>query len=304
MARVLPCCLVRALVPILAFVAGCGAPAAAATRVRAPPACATENARLRAELDRSTARAREIEGRLALAESEARELRDESAHREASAARPRTVRIGSPTGASPTAPQSPDADLVEEEEERLVLRLHEVPVRRQLTPAMGPLALPPRPQGVPDRLPVVPIPGEPAVGGAAASLGAPPEAAPSAIDATAVAEYRAALADVRAERFDRAVTELAAFLARFPRHPYADNAMYWRGEVFYARRDYARALAEFEALIARYPNGNKVPDALLKMAMCHRRMGYDDRSRELFRRVQREFPESDAARLAAREDRS
>jgi tetratricopeptide (TPR) repeat protein len=54
----------------------------------------------------------------------------------------------------------------------------------------------------------------------------------------------------------------------FIRHPdseYAGNAQYWIGECYYTQRDYARALEAFNKVIERYPKGQKVPDALLKV---------------------------------------
>ncbi|MBZ0118529.1 MAG: tetratricopeptide repeat protein, partial [Sandaracinaceae bacterium] len=84
--------------------------------------------------------------------------------------------------------------------------------------------------------------------------------------------------------------------------PYADNAHYWRGEIHFARRDYARAAAEMQRLIERYPNGNRVPDAMLRLGICLERLGETARARAVLQELRSRFPQSVAARMASRED--
>jgi tol-pal system protein YbgF len=118
--------------------------------------------------------------------------------------------------------------------------------------------------------------------------------APSVLDPEAKRAYDAALAQVNAKQYDRALESLAAFLVRYPDHPYAENATYWRGECFYARGDYLRAAEQFEAVLAR--GGNKAPDALLKLGASHERLGASDRAKESWDRLRRDYPRSDAAK--------
>jgi len=87
------------------------------------------------------------------------------------------------------------------------------------------------------------------------------------LDPAAADAYDAAMSLVNARQYDKALDALAAFLVRWPDHPYANNAMYWRGECYFARGDYRRASEQFEGVIARFPAGNKAPDALLKLGM-------------------------------------
>ena len=87
----------------------------------------------------------------------------------------------------------------------------------------------------------------------------------SALDPEAKPAYEAALALVNSHQYDRALDALAAFLVKYPDHPYADNAMYWRGECYFAKGDYLRASEQFEGTVTRFPAGNKAPDALLKL---------------------------------------
>ena len=79
------------------------------------------------------------------------------------------------------------------------------------------------------------------------------------------------------------------------------NALYWRAETHYALRAYDQAQAEFEAVVNRYPHGSKAADALLKAGLCRLRSGNRREAESVFERVQREYPETVAARMAARE---
>lgn len=184
---------------------------------------------------------------------------------------------------------------------RPVLRLHE---RRSYS---GAGRLPLRPMasselGAQDSLPVLPMEGMPAPGsGAPRRPPGPldPSETVSGQDASgeALAAYEAAFALFRARRFDEALASFATFRDRFPRHSYADNALYWRGECHYAKRDYRAALAEFEAAFTRYPSGNKAPDAMLKAAYSRAELGDVPRARATLFRLVELFPRSDAARL-------
>lgn len=115
--------------------------------------------------------------------------------------------------------------------------------------------------------------------------------------------YEAARALVDAKQYDRALEALNAFLVRYPDDPFAENAMYWRGEIYFAQREYLRAAEQFEAVVARFRDGRKAPDALLEIGMCHDRLGAHDRAREYWNRLEREYPRSDAARRIPKEAR-
>ena len=119
---------------------------------------------------------------------------------------------------------------------------------------------------------------------------------PSALDEEAKRAYDAAIALVNGKRYPEALEALAGFLVHWPDHPNADNAMYWRGECYFAQGDFADAAKEFEGLLARFPLGNKAPDALLKLGICEQRLDNAPLARQRFDRLRRDFPHSDAAK--------
>jgi tol-pal system protein YbgF len=127
-------------------------------------------------------------------------------------------------------------------------------------------------------------------------------ARPSAQDPAARRGYDDALALVYAKKYDAALDAFAAFLVKWPDHPNADNAHYWRGECYFAKGELARAEEQFAGVIARFPLGNKASDALLKAGMCRQRHGDGAGARQYFERLGREFPRSEASRRIPREE--
>jgi tol-pal system protein YbgF len=114
------------------------------------------------------------------------------------------------------------------------------------------------------------------------------------------ADYRAAVELVKAGSHAEAIDGLRAFLRKYPRHDYADNAQYWLGEAFYAQKDYPHALGEFRNVIETYPRGNKVPDALLKVGYCYSALGQGDKARAVLEQVVNLYPKTEPAALATK----
>ncbi len=116
--------------------------------------------------------------------------------------------------------------------------------------------------------------------------------------------YRRGLSLVREQRFEEALVELDTFASAHPGHPYADNALYWCGEIHYLRHEYTEALGYFERVEKLHPWGNKAPDALYRMGQIYLRRGDTARAQAYFEKVRERFPDTAAARLALREDAS
>jgi tol-pal system protein YbgF len=171
---------------------------------------------------------------------------------------------------------------------------------------LGPLPVPPIPLAAPAGSPpsfasAGPLPAAVAAGGTLVPVA--PEPRTQALDVAVVA-YRAALAKLRDRQYGEAIVGFDSFLATNAQHPYAANARYWRAEAMYAQRQYRDALHAFEVFVQRHAGHAKVADALLKMGLCHARSGDTGRARALFQRVQQEYPDTVAARIASREEAS
>jgi tol-pal system protein YbgF len=266
--------------------------------------------RLRTEQERQAAQIDQIRNRLMLTEDTARAARNAAE----GVSRGRTISLG--TDAPPAEPIRVDAttrgvDAPEEPADpgsRTTIRA----TRGDRAPdTTGFTVLPPS-----ERLPVVPVPPAPVPGAPRAAPAPPPPAptggrGPSAeaaapmvpvamgtgtLDPQAVPAYDEALAMARGGRCTEAVDAFTRFLVRWPDHPHADNAMYWRAECFLRGGDAPRAVQEFEGLVARFPAGNKVADALYKLAVTYGRMGDSARAARATQRLTAEFPDSEAAR--------
>jgi TolA-binding protein len=61
---------------------------------------------------------------------------------------------------------------------------------------------------------------------------------------------------------------------------------------------YKEALPEFEAVIAKYPQSRKLPDALLKIGYCNYELKRYDAARKALSTVVQDHRDTTAARLA------
>jgi tol-pal system protein YbgF len=111
--------------------------------------------------------------------------------------------------------------------------------------------------------------------------------------------YRRSLDSLRGGQLDEALTGFREFLRLHPQHDLADNAQYWLGECYYHEKDYPLAMREFRRVVEKYPQGNKVADALLKVAFCHLALGSAEVGRQTLEQVVRSYPRHEAAALAS-----
>jgi tol-pal system protein YbgF len=147
------------------------------------------------------------------------------------------------------------------------------------------------------RLPSAPSGFAPAAPTAPASPGSPPLIG-SATTTPATELYRKGVAQLRAKATDAAILTFYDLIATYPESPLRESAQYLVADIFYEQKDWRGALAEFEALIAAVPRGEKVPDALLKIGLCQKDLGDGARAKRTWERVVREHPRSAAARQA------
>jgi tol-pal system protein YbgF len=125
---------------------------------------------------------------------------------------------------------------------------------------------------------------------------------PAAPRAAAASEgldlYRRSLEALRAGRHVEAAAGFRDFVKQHPNHDFADNAQYWLGECYYDQKDYPMAMREFRRVVEKYPQGNKVPDALLKVGFAHLALGSTEAGRQTLEQVVRSYPRHEAAGLA------
>jgi tol-pal system protein YbgF len=110
--------------------------------------------------------------------------------------------------------------------------------------------------------------------------------------------YQVAFELLKEQRYEPAAMAFEQFLVSFPDSELADNAQYWLAESHYVTKKFAQALGEFEIVIEKFPRSRKVPDALLKMGYCSYELKRWNAARASLKRVQAEYPETTASRLA------
>jgi tol-pal system protein YbgF len=103
---------------------------------------------------------------------------------------------------------------------------------------------------------------------------------------------------LRGGDFDKAATQIDAFLRRWPASGYADSARFWLGNALYGKRDYKNAITTFRAFIAAAPDHPRAPEALLAVANCQVEMKDTKAARKTLADVSAKYPQSEAAQAA------
>lgn len=130
------------------------------------------------------------------------------------------------------------------------------------------------------------LPGEPAADAAMSAEPGPEEL------------YERSLELLEQGRLTEAEAGFVRFLAANPDSDLADNAQFWLADSALRRTDVAAALAGFRAVVERYPAGNKVPDALLKVGACLAALGDVESAATVYRELVARFPDSAAGETA------
>lgn len=124
------------------------------------------------------------------------------------------------------------------------------------------------------------------------------EAGSAGASAEGAARYEDALAALAAGRVEEAERALSSFAEGSPDSDLADNAWFWLGESRAARGDTAGAIDAYRTAVDRYPEGNKIPDALLKLGVALDATGQRGAAREIWAELVRRFPTTAAADAA------
>ncbi|MEW6377214.1 MAG: tol-pal system protein YbgF [Thermodesulfobacteriota bacterium] len=110
--------------------------------------------------------------------------------------------------------------------------------------------------------------------------------------------YKAAYETFQKGDLEGARRKFEAFLKQYPNTELSDNAQFWIGETYYLKKDFEKAILEYEKAIVKYPEGDKMPAALLKQAFAFLELGDKGNARNLLRRVIERYPHSDQAEIA------
>jgi tol-pal system protein YbgF len=112
------------------------------------------------------------------------------------------------------------------------------------------------------------------------------------------ATYDAVFAQLKAGKFDDSIKGFRSLLNRWPQGRYADNAWYWLGESYYAKKSFDSAADSFRTLLTQFPDSAKAPDALFKVGVCQFDKKQRNEARATWLKVVSAYPNSSAAGLA------
>lgn len=134
----------------------------------------------------------------------------------------------------------------------------------------------------------------------ATGTGTPGQTGPSGPPAGMSADrsYTDALRDFQTGKTDLASNEFQQYLTYFPNTELAANAQYYLGEIAYNRGDYSGAVKAFDAVLERYPENPKTPDAHLMKGMALLKSRQVTRAVQEFRALAQNYPHTDDARKA------
>ncbi len=124
----------------------------------------------------------------------------------------------------------------------------------------------------------------------------PPPAAPGAGDPNQL--YDQATQDLTQGRYALSLQGFREFVRRFPAAELADNAQYGVGECFFAQAQFDSAAVEYGRVEAGWPQGDRVPASLYKLALSRERLGQADAAKKSFEDLVKRFPNSGEAQLA------
>jgi tol-pal system protein YbgF len=124
---------------------------------------------------------------------------------------------------------------------------------------------------------------------------APPPATPQGDPAQL---YDQATQDLTQGRWSMALAGFREYVRRAATHELADNAQYGAGECFFAQSQFDSAAAEYAEVPKRWPEGDRVPAALYKLALSQERLDRGADARATFEDLVRRFPLSGEAQLA------
>lgn len=127
----------------------------------------------------------------------------------------------------------------------------------------------------------------------------PPEPTPEAPSAVtqelAERHFEEAMEALRTGNLSGAAVSLERFAADHPRHPKADNALYFGSLGYIGLEQHGRAAELLERLVQIYPAGDAVLDALLKLAECRTALRQTREAKALYHQVISTYPGTVAA---------
>ncbi len=110
--------------------------------------------------------------------------------------------------------------------------------------------------------------------------------------------YAAAYELFREGKYEKSREAFETFLKQYPGSEFSDNAQFWIGECYYFEKKYEKAIIEYDKVVKNFPEGSKVPYALLKQGLSFLQLGDKASAKLLLQQVIKDYPNTSQARIA------
>lgn len=134
----------------------------------------------------------------------------------------------------------------------------------------------------------------PAATAPAAAAAVAPSQTAGLPDGTPMERYDYAYSLLRKLKLAEAEAAFKEFLSLHGDDKLAGNAQYWLGETYYTRGDMQQAARTFLEGVQRYPESNKTPDSMLKLAISLRRLNQTQDACATLSELASRFPNMEA----------
>ena len=110
--------------------------------------------------------------------------------------------------------------------------------------------------------------------------------------------YNLAYNDYLKGNYDLAIMGFQNFLQQFSTSTQVPHALYWLGESYYGKKDYAKSIDWFERVMREYPRSEKAASSQLKEGYAYLELGDRTQGKQALKRVVEQFPFTTEADLA------
>ena len=159
------------------------------------------------------------------------------------------------------------------------------------TPSAAPATSPAGPAPSSSTAPSSADPGAPAAATPTRSLSSLPGIASDTL-------YQNALRDFTTGKYDLSRQEFSDYVKNYGSTDLASNAQFYLGEISYSQGDYKDAIAQYNVVLANYPQSYKLQASLLKKGLAEVELGMKTTGARDLKEVVRRFPGSDESRRA------
>ena len=111
--------------------------------------------------------------------------------------------------------------------------------------------------------------------------------------------YGNAVNDYNGGKADLAADEYAQFLRNYPDDPNAPEVQFNIGNIHLGQQKYELAETDFDAVLEKYPEGKRTPDAYFMKGMALKLGGHRDAAATVWKTLNKRYPHSDAGKNAA-----